>query len=403
VALAVAGGVVVAVLVAVVAQVRRRPSRWRPLVPAAGALVFLTVAHLAVGHGVGPADLRIQLPTRGLALAAILTLQPLAEVLGTLVGAPRRRVLALDLRLGAGPGPDLGGRPAFRRAAAAVPVGAVLGLAVCVPWLLSGPLDPRQVAVPPSASFRNAAAELHRLVPPMGRHLLVTPAATSVGTDFPARWLAAASATNSAHLYFWEATKENTAGVLAADLLWSADPATAVDTLRRAGVTHVVTVDVDQAFTLDQVDGYVPVWTGHDVTIFAVDPLPGRPAPGDLLQPAAEEPLALGLAARPQRQDPEHLAWSATTATDLSVVAAVAYDPGWRAWVDGTPVPVQRSSDGFVQLALPAGSHHIDLRFTANRPHPLGVTLTLTGLIALAATSKRRDRHRHRIRSVYLE
>jgi hypothetical protein len=277
---------------------------------------------------------------------------------------------------------------------AAVPVAAALGVAVCVPWLLSGPLDPPQVAVPPSASFRAAAGELHRLVPPMGRHVLVVPGASGVGTDFPARWLAAASSTNSAHLYFWEATRENTAGVLAADLLWTIDPASALDTLRRAGVTHVVTADLNQTSALEQIDGFVPVWTGYDVTIFAVEAAPGRPAPGDLLQPAAEEPLAFGLTARPVQQDPEHLAWSTTADTDLAIVAAVAYDPAWRATIDGSPVRVRRSSDGFVQLSLPAGTHHVDLRFTTAHPDPLGVLLTLAGLAALVLLPRRGPRGR---------
>jgi hypothetical protein len=378
VALAVVAGALAAVVAAVVGRVRGR-GRWRRrLVPVAGAMLFLTFAHLAVGHQVGPADLRVQFPTRGLALAAILTLQPSAELLGDLVGVVRRRLLSLPSGFGTLP--------------AVAPVGAALAVAVCVPWLLRGPLDPPQVAVPPSASLRAAAVELHRRVPPMGRHLLVTPATGNVGTSFPARWLAAASGTDSAHLYFWEATRENTVGVLAADLMWSIDPATALDPLRRAGVTHIVTADVDQTATLAELDGYVPVWTGYDVTIFAVAPAAGRPAPGDLLQPAAEEPPDAGMAAVPGRREAEHLTWSTSADAGLAVVAAVAYDPAWQATVDSVPVPARRSSDGLVELDLPAGAHRVDLRFTATRPHPLGLTLTLLGLVGLAVVLRRGGR-----------
>jgi hypothetical protein len=53
--------------------------------------------------------------------------------------------------------------------------------------------------------------------------------------------------------------------------------------------------------------------------------------------------------------------------------------------VDDAPVPVRRSGDGLVELDLPAGRHRVDLRSTAGaRPDPLGVVLTLAGLLALA-------------------
>jgi hypothetical protein len=44
----------------------------------------------------------------------------------------------------------------------------------------------------------------------------------------------------------------------------------------------------------------------------------------------------------------------------------------------------RRSGDGLVELDLPAGQHRVDLRFTGARPDPLGVVLTLAGLLALA-------------------
>jgi hypothetical protein len=368
-----------------VAIVSGRPSWWRRLVPFAGAMAFLTVAHLAVGHGLGPYELRVQLPTRGLALAAVLVLQPLAELLGDVAMRLRRGLAGL--------------RGSASLASSAAPVAIAAALAIAVPWQLDGLLDPPQVAAPASPSLRAAAAELREVVPAMGRHLLVVPPTTQVGTDNPSRWLVAASDTNSAHLYLWEATRESTAGRLAYDLLQTVDPAVALDTLRRAGVTHVVTADAAQASTLDGTDGFAAAWRHGDVAIHEVLPAPGRPAPGDLLQPASEEPLELGLAATPVEERPEHLAWTADAdadaadaagaSTGLAVVAAVNYDPAWRATIDGDPVAVRRSTEGFVQLDLPAGRHRIDLRFTATRPDPLGAGLTLAGLLALASLRRR--------------
>jgi len=57
---------------------------------------------------------------------------------------------------------------------------------------------------------------------------------------------------------------------------------------------------------------------------------------------------------------------------------------GWPATADDAPVRVRRSGDGLVELDLPAGQHRVDLRFTGARPDPLGVVLTLAGLLALA-------------------
>ena len=41
----------------------------------------------------------------------------------------------------------------------------------------------------------------------------------------------------------------------------------------------------------------------------------------------------------------------------------------------------------------PAGQHRVDLRFTGARPDPLGIVLTLAGLLALALL-RRGDRGR---------
>jgi transposase len=126
-------------------------------------------------------------------------------------------------------------------------------------------------------------------------------------------------------------------------------------------------------------------WSNYGLAALALlHPISILGAPGDLLQPAREEPLAFGLTAIVVEQQPEHLRWTAEARGRLAVVAAVTYDPGWPATVDDAPVPVRRSGDGLVELDLPAGQHRVDLRFTGARPNPLGVVLTLAGLLALA-------------------
>jgi hypothetical protein len=108
-----------------------------------------------------------------------------------------------------------------------------------------------------------------------------------------------------------------------------------------------------------------------------------RPVPGDLLQPAREEPLAFGLTATVVEQQPAHLRWTAEARGRLAVVAAVTYDPGWPATVDDARCPSAGRATAWSSWTCPPAS-------TAStcghrRPsRPAGVVLTLAGLLALA-------------------
>jgi len=62
------------------------------------------------------------------------------------------------------------------------------------------------------------------------------------------------------------------------------------------------------------------------------------------------------------------------------VVLADAWDPGWRAWVDGRPTPVLQANVAFRAVALPAGPHVVELRY---RPPVALAGLAITGLSAL--------------------
>jgi uncharacterized membrane protein len=85
---------VVVTLVATLLLALRQPAmRYRLLGPLA-AVLYLTATHLALGHGFGPFELLIHLPNRGLALATILLMQPLAELVADVAGRLGRRVAA---------------------------------------------------------------------------------------------------------------------------------------------------------------------------------------------------------------------------------------------------------------------------------------------------------------------
>jgi hypothetical protein len=63
------------------------------------------------------------------------------------------------------------------------------------------------------------------------------------------------------------------------------------------------------------------------------------------------------------------------------VVAVDAWDPGWRAWLDGRPVRVLRANGAFRAVSVPAGRHVVEMRY---RPWPVALGLSLSGLGLLA-------------------
>lgn len=63
------------------------------------------------------------------------------------------------------------------------------------------------------------------------------------------------------------------------------------------------------------------------------------------------------------------------------VILADAFDPGWRATLDGMPVPVLRANLAFRAVQVPAGRHRIEMAY---RPPALllGLALSATGLVS---------------------
>src|SRR5262249_2853868 len=66
------------------------------------------------------------------------------------------------------------------------------------------------------------------------------------------------------------------------------------------------------------------------------------------------------------------------------VILVDAYDPGWRATIDGRPAEVRRGNVAFRAVAVPPGRHLVRLVY---RPRPLaaGLALSALGVVALLA------------------
>ena len=72
------------------------------------------------------------------------------------------------------------------------------------------------------------------------------------------------------------------------------------------------------------------------------------------------------------------------------LVVTDAYDPGWKASVDGQPAAVQRANVGFRAVQVPAGSHVVEMVY---RPAAVSVGFAISGLalaFALAVIGLRR-------------
>jgi uncharacterized membrane protein YfhO len=74
-----------------------------------------------------------------------------------------------------------------------------------------------------------------------------------------------------------------------------------------------------------------------------------------------------------------------------------AYDQGWRATVDGTPVAVERANVCFRAVPVPAGSHVVEYTY---RPRSIALGLAVTAFTALLGLAwMRLPRNRAEVRS----
>jgi uncharacterized membrane protein YfhO len=64
------------------------------------------------------------------------------------------------------------------------------------------------------------------------------------------------------------------------------------------------------------------------------------------------------------RERPEHLRLEVEAERPAVLVVADAWYPGWRAWVDGAETPIFPVNALFRGVAVGAGRHRVEMRFT---------------------------------------
>lgn len=72
------------------------------------------------------------------------------------------------------------------------------------------------------------------------------------------------------------------------------------------------------------------------------------------------------------------------------LMVSVAYDPGWHAWANGKPVPLEMLAPAVLGIELPPGHYHIVLRYYGFEWYPELWAAGLAGLAAVAFVDRRR-------------
>jgi hypothetical protein len=78
-----------------------------------------------------------------------------------------------------------------------------------------------------------------------------------------------------------------------------------------------------------------------------------------------------------------HLALEVTTAAPALLVVTDSYDPGWRAWIDGTPAPIYPANVAFRGVFVPAGTHTVEMTYSPPGGRLLQALPVIVGLFGV--------------------
>lgn len=305
-----------------------------------------------------------QIPSRGLAYAGVIAILPLAGLV-THVGQ-----LLIE---------RIGGIVA-------------IGLAAAIVLLPMG--DYRDLARPaePIPAMRETAERLRALVPDGARfavqhNLIFDEQEYVTGVRHPDFWLAWASGRYMLNVFNIESSSSPQAALEPTSMV--GEPAdVAADKLARYGVTHVVLLHTLSAQAMLHSQRFSVVWSSPPMTILAVHPRPGQPAPESLT--ATEEPAT----ARLVHNEPEHLRIAVDAERPTSATLAVAWSPKWHARLDGRPIPLARTGEGLLTVEVPAGPSTVALDFRRDVWDVAGPAISLLTLGGLLLWSLRQARNK---------
>ena len=316
---------VVVAAVALVPDLRRGDLRTIFLI--AGPLAYLLTAHWSVAQWPGN-EVTLQLANRGLGYVGALALLPLAVAVAR---APN-------------------------------PIALIVAGLLAVGFTAHARSEVAQAGQPAPALVQ-AAAALHRLVPPGGRFAtqrIFPDEIPLTGVSHPDLWLAAHSDRNTLNLFNAESSP-SPAGFIAESI--GHQPAyQLLDDLGRYGVTHVVTLRPDTTREFVATGGVREVWTSGDVAILEVSTT--RPVIR-LLDNSAEHLIA-------------------TTAADGSV--PVAWSPKWRS----RSGQLIKTGDGLLAVRGARPGEAIQLDFRRDAWDRLGLLVSLLAAIASMGAAARR-------------
>jgi hypothetical protein len=146
------------------------------------------------------------------------------------------------------------------------------------------------------------------------------------------------------------------------------------------GVSYAISYAPPTTERLRAASGYSPVFQRGAIAVFRLDGAPTHPFRGPL-----------GTFVESFQWSPDGLDANMATVQTVPVDVAVTFHKNWRAFIDGVPVTLTKSSKGLIQFSLPAGTHTVRLKFEMPLYVPvllfLGFILTI--LLVFIAWGKR--------------
>ena len=225
----------------------------------------------------------------------------------------------------------------------------------------------------PIPELREAARQLAEIVPEGARFATERDFPAEIGrtkVSNPDRWLAWASGRYTLNNFNVESSQTPVAAYESEHIL-DRPPEAVADAISRLGTTHLVTVSDQAAMRMAGSPRFNEVWRDAPIAIFSVVPRAGQPDPASLL--ATNTPADAGLVV----SKPEHLVIEVAAAQPSRATVAVGWSPKWHATVNGRSATLAKSSDGLLELSLPAGESRLELEFRRDVWDYLGLLISV--------------------------